>query len=265
MEIEVIKKSNFAGYFLIVSDFIKYAKEHNIPVGPGRGSAAGSLAAYCLKITEIDPIKYDLMFERFLNPERISMPDIDSDFCINGRDEVIKYVSDKYGEEQVSQIITFGTMLAKAVIRDTGRALNMPYAEVDKIAKLVPNTLGITLEAAVKEEPKLRSLIETNPKVKKLIEIAKRLEGLARHASTHAAGVVISNEPIHNHMPLYKGTKETDVITTQYTGTDLEKLGFIKFDFLGFCLFYSVFSASGNKFIFHLINKFRLLFPYALS
>ena len=233
MEIEVIKKSNFAGYFLIVSDFIKYAKEHNIPVGPGRGSAAGSLAAYCLKITEIDPIKYDLMFERFLNPERISMPDIDSDFCINGRDEVIKYVSDKYGEEQVSQIITFGTMLAKAVIRDTGRALNMPYAEVDKIAKLVPNTLGITLEAAVKEEPKLRSLIETNPKVKKLIEIAKRLEGLARHASTHAAGVVISNEPIHNHMPLYKGTKETDVITTQYTGTDLEKLGFIKFDFLG--------------------------------
>ncbi len=233
MEIEVIKKSNFAGYFLIVSDFIKYAKEHNIPVGPGRGSAAGSLVAYCLKITEIDPIKYDLMFERFLNPERISMPDIDSDFCINGRDEVIKYVANKYGEEQVSQIITFGTMLAKAVIRDTGRALNMPYAEVDKIAKLVPNTLGITLEEAVKEEPKLRDLIETNPKVKKLIEIAKRLEGLARHASTHAAGVVISNEPIHNYMPLYKGTKETDVITTQYTGTDVEKLGFIKFDFLG--------------------------------
>ena len=233
MEIEVIKKSNFAGYFLIVSDFIKYAKEHNIPVGPGRGSAAGSLVAYCLKITEIDPIKYDLMFERFLNPERISMPDIDSDFCINGRDEVIKYVTNKYGEEQVSQIITFGTMLAKAVIRDTGRALNMPYAEVDKIAKLVPNTLGITLEEAVKEEPKLRDLIETNPKVKKLIEIAKRLEGLARHASTHAAGVVISNEPIHNYMPLYKGTKETDVITTQYTGTDVEKLGFIKFDFLG--------------------------------
>ncbi len=171
MEIEVIKKSNFAGYFLIVSDFIKYAKEHDIPVGPGRGSAAGSLAAYCLKITEIDPIKYGLMFERFLNPERISMPDIDSDFCINGRDEVIKYVAHKYGEEKVSQIITFGTMLAKAVIRDTGRALNMPYAEVDKIAKLVPNTLGITLENAIKEEPKLRNLIETNPKVKKLIEI----------------------------------------------------------------------------------------------
>jgi DNA polymerase-3 subunit alpha len=233
MEIDVIKKSNFAGYFLIVSDFIKYAKEHNIPVGPGRGSAAGSLVAYCLKITEIDPIKYDLMFERFLNPERISMPDIDSDFCINGRDEVIKYVAGRYGEEQVSQIITFGTMLAKAVIRDTGRALNIPYAEVDKIAKLVPNTLGITLEQAIKEEPKLSGLINENPKVKKLIEIAKRLEGLARHASTHAAGVVISNEPIHSYMPLYKGTKEGDVITTQYTGTDLEKLGFIKFDFLG--------------------------------
>ncbi len=233
MEIEVIKKSNFSGYFLIVSDFIKYAKEHDIPVGPGRGSAAGSLVAYCLKITEIDPIKYDLMFERFLNPERISMPDIDSDFCINGRDEVIKYVSDKYGEEQVSQIITFGTMLAKAVIRDTGRALNMPYSEVDKIAKLIPGTPGITLEDAIKEEPKFRSMIDTNPKVKKLMEIAKRLEGLARHASTHAAGVVISNEPIYNYMPLYKGTKATDVVTTQYTGQDLEKLGFIKFDFLG--------------------------------
>ena len=233
MEIDVIKKSNFAGYFLIVSDFIKYAKEHNIPVGPGRGSAAGSLVAYCLKITEIDPIKYDLMFERFLNPERISMPDIDSDFCINGRDEVIRYVAGKYGEEQVSQIITFGTMLAKAVIRDTGRALNMPYAEVDKIAKLVPNTLGITLDEAIEEEKRLKDLINADPKVKKLIEIARRLEGLARHASTHAAGVVISNEPIYGYMPLYKGTKETDVITTQYTGTDLEKLGFIKFDFLG--------------------------------
>ncbi len=233
MEIEVIKKSNFAGYFLIVSDFIRYAKDNDIPVGPGRGSAAGSLAAYCLKITDIDPIQYDLMFERFLNPERISMPDIDSDFCINGRDEVIKYVSRKYGEENVSQIITFGTMQAKAAIRDTGRALNMPYAEVDKIAKLVPNTLGITLEEAVKEEPKLQNLINTDFKVKKLIEIARRLEGLARHASTHAAGVVISNKPILHFMPLYKGSKETDVITTQYTGQDLEKLGFIKFDFLG--------------------------------
>ncbi|MCL4322505.1 MAG: DNA polymerase III subunit alpha [Deltaproteobacteria bacterium] len=233
MEIEVIKKSNFAGYFLIVSDFIRYAKDNDIPVGPGRGSAAGSLVAYCLKITDIDPIKYDLMFERFLNPERISMPDIDSDFCINGRDEVIKYVSRKYGEENVSQIITFGTMQAKAAIRDTGRALNMPYAEVDKIAKLVPNTLGITLEEAIKEEPKLQNLIKTDFKVKKLIEIARRLEGLARHASTHAAGVVISSEPILRFMPLYKGSKETDVITTQYTGQDLEKLGFIKFDFLG--------------------------------
>ncbi len=233
MEIEVIKKSNFAGYFLIVSDFIRYAKNNDIPVGPGRGSAAGSLVAYCLSITDIDPIKYDLMFERFLNPERISMPDIDSDFCVNGRDEVIKYVSGKYGEENVSQIITFGTMQARAAIRDTGRALNMPYAEVDKIAKLVPNTLGITLEEAIKEEPKLQNLINIDFKVKKLIEIARRLEGLARHASTHAAGVVISNEPILHFMPLYKGSKETDVITTQYTGQDIEKLGFIKFDFLG--------------------------------
>lgn len=233
MEIDVIKKSNFAGYFLIVSDFIEYAKNNGIPVGPGRGSAAGSLVAYCLKITDIDPIKYDLMFERFLNPERISMPDIDSDFCINGRDDVIKYVSKKYGEENVSQIITFGTMQAKAAIRDTGRALNMSYAEVDKIAKLIPNRLGITLKEAVKEEQKLQNLISTDSRVKKLIEIAQRLEGLARHASTHAAGVVISNEPIIHFMPLYKGSKETDAITTQYTGQDLEKLGFIKFDFLG--------------------------------
>ncbi len=233
MEIDVIKKSNFAGYFLIVSDFIEYAKNNGIPVGPGRGSAAGSLVAYCLKITDIDPIKYDLMFERFLNPERISMPDIDSDFCINGRDDVIKYVSNKYGKENVSQIITFGTMQAKAAIRDTGRALNMSYAEVDKIAKLVPNKLGITLKEAVKEEQKLQNLISSDPRVKKLIEIAKRLEGLARHASTHAAGVVISNEPIIHFMPLYKGSKDSDVVTTQYTGQDLEKLGFIKFDFLG--------------------------------
>ncbi len=233
MEIDVIKKSNFSGYFLIVSDFITYAKEHGIPVGPGRGSAVGSLVAYCLRITGIDPIKYGLMFERFLNPERISMPDIDSDFCINGRDDVIKYVSKKYGEENVCQIITFGTMLAKAVIRDTGRALNMPYSEVDKIAKLVPERLGISLESAIKEEPKLKNLINTQPKIKKLIEIAKRLEGLARHASTHAAGVVISNKPIMDYMPLYKGSKDSDVVTTQYTGVDLEKLGFIKFDFLG--------------------------------
>jgi DNA polymerase-3 subunit alpha len=233
MEIDTIKKSKFAGYFLIVSDFIKYAKERNIPVGPGRGSAAGSLVAYCLKITEIDPIRYDLMFERFLNPERISMPDIDSDFCINGRDEVIKYVAEKYGQDQVSQIITFGSMLAKAVIRDTGRALNMPYSEVDKIAKLVPDTLKITLDEAIKKEPKLRELINTNPKIKKLIEIAKKLEGLTRHASTHAAGVVIANKPLNEYLPLYKGTKDNDVITTQYTMEWVEKLGLIKFDFLG--------------------------------
>jgi DNA polymerase-3 subunit alpha len=232
-EIDVIKKSKFAGYFLIVSDFIKYSKEHDIPVGPGRGSAAGSLIAYCLKITDIDPIKYDLLFERFLNPERISMPDIDSDFCINGRDEVIKYVAAKYGESNVSQIITFGTMLAKGVIRDTGRALNMPYSEVDKIAKLIPNTLKITLDEAIKEEPKLRELIRNDDKVKKLIEIAKKLEGLTRHASTHAAGVVIANKPLDEYLPLYKGSKDGDVVTTQYTMEGVEKIGLIKFDFLG--------------------------------
>jgi DNA polymerase-3 subunit alpha len=232
-EIDVIKKSKFAGYFLIVSDFIKYSKEHDIPVGPGRGSAAGSLVAYCLKITDIDPIKYDLLFERFLNPERISMPDIDSDFCINGRDEVIKYVASKYGESNVSQIITFGTMLAKGVIRDTGRALNMPYSEVDKIAKLVPNTLKITLDEAIKEEPKLRELIQNDEKVKKLIEIARKLEGLTRHASTHAAGVVIANKPLDEYLPLYKGSKDGDVVTTQYTMEGVEKIGLIKFDFLG--------------------------------
>ncbi|MHB1680490.1 MAG: DNA polymerase III subunit alpha [bacterium] len=232
-EIDVIKKSKFAGYFLIVSDFIKYSKEHDIPVGPGRGSAAGSLVAYCLKITDIDPIKYDLLFERFLNPERISMPDIDSDFCINGRDEVIKYVASKYGASNVSQIITFGTMLAKGVIRDTGRALNMPYSEVDKIAKLVPNTLKITLDEAIKEEPKLRELIQNDEKVKKLIEIARKLEGLTRHASTHAAGVVIANKPLDEYLPLYKGSKDGDVVTTQYTMEGVEKIGLIKFDFLG--------------------------------
>ena len=232
-EIDVIKKSKFAGYFLIVSDFIKYSKEHDIPVGPGRGSAAGSLVAYCLKITDIDPIKYDLLFERFLNPERISMPDIDSDFCINGRDEVIKYVAAKYGESNVSQIITFGTMLAKGVIRDTGRALNMPYSEVDKIAKLIPNTLKITLDEAIKEEPKLREMIQNDDKVKKLIEIARKLEGLTRHASTHAAGVVIANKPLDEYLPLYKGSKDGDVVTTQYTMEGVEKIGLIKFDFLG--------------------------------
>lgn len=233
MEIETIKKSKYAGYFLIVSDFIKYAKEHNIPVGPGRGSAAGSLVAYCLKITDIDPIKYDLLFERFLNPERISMPDIDSDFCINGRDEVIRYVAEKYGEKNVSQIITFGTMLARAVIRDTGRALNMPYGDVDRIAKLVPDTLKITLDEAIKEEPKLQELIRTDPKVKKLIGIALKLEGLTRHASTHAAGVVIANKPLDEYLPLYKGPKETDAVTTQFTMEGVEKIGLIKFDFLG--------------------------------
>src|SRR5512134_3908552 len=177
-ELSVIEKTGFSGYFLIVSDFIGYAKDRGIPVGPGRGSAAGSLVSYCIGITEIDPIRYNLLFERFLNPERISMPDIDVDFCQDRRGEVISYVSEKYGKDRVAQIITFGTMAAKAAIRDVGRAMDIPYAEVDRIAKLVPNTLKITIEEAIKAEPQLKELYETNAEVKELLNIAMRLEGL---------------------------------------------------------------------------------------
>ena len=228
-ELEMVKKMGFSGYFLIVADFINYAKNQNIPVGPGRGSAAGSLVAYCLKITDIDPIPYNLLFERFLNPERISMPDMDIDFCMNRRPEVITYVQKKYGN--VGQIITFGKMKAKAVIRDVGRVMNMPYGEVDKIAKLVPTTLNITLEEARKIEPKLNELAAQDERVKKLLDIAKSLEGLNRHASTHAAGVVISDQPLVNFMPLYKG--QNDEIVSQYDMKYVEKVGLIKFDFLG--------------------------------
>ncbi|MEE8574428.1 MAG: DNA polymerase III subunit alpha, partial [Thermodesulfobacteriota bacterium] len=202
-ELAVIKRMGFPGYFLIVADFIDYAKEKGIPVGPGRGSAAGSLVAYSLGITNLDPIKYNLLFERFLNPDRISLPDIDIDFCIDGRDEVIRYVTEKYGKDNVTQIITFGQMKARAVIRDVGRALDMSYAEVDKIAKLVPNQLGITIERAIEIEPDLKKLITGDDRVKELIETAKGLEGLPRHASTHAAGVVISNRPLVEYLPLY--------------------------------------------------------------
>ncbi len=209
-EISTIKKMGFAGYFLIVSDFISYARGNNIPVGPGRGSATGSLVAYSLGITDIDPLAYDLLFERFLNPERISMPDIDIDFCKNGRDEVIRYVSEKYGgEERVAQIITFGKLQARAVVRDVGRALDMSYPEVDKIAKLIPTMpLNITLEEAVKTESRLRDMIQADPRVARLIEIAKSLEGLNRHSSTHAAGMVISNRPLVDYMPLTRGQRE---------------------------------------------------------
>ena len=183
-EIEVITKMGFPGYFLIVWDFIRYAKKNNIPVGPGRGSAAGSLVAYCLKITDIDPLQYDLLFERFLNPERVSMPDIDIDFCVRGRQQVIDYVADYYGRDHVSQISTFGTMASKAAIKDVGRALEMPYAEVDKIAKMIPPPVrgrNVSIEDAIKQNPDLKKAIETDPRVKEVIEIAKRLEGCSRH------------------------------------------------------------------------------------
>ncbi len=230
-EITTIKQMGFAGYFLIVEDFINYAKNNNIPVGPGRGSAAGSLVAYSLKITDIDPIPYNLLFERFLNPERISMPDIDIDFCNRNRDKVIKYVVDKYGADKVSQIVTFGKMKAKAVIRDVGRVLEMPYKEVDRIAKLIPNSLNITLDKALEEEKALKELAEKDEKIKKLIEISKDLEGLSRHSSIHAAGIVISNKPLMETVPLAV-TKDGDVVT-QYNMKHIESVGLIKFDFLG--------------------------------
>ncbi len=231
-EMDIIKKMGYSSYFLIVWDFITHARKNGVPVGPGRGSAAGSLVSYCLDITELDPIKYGLLFERFLNPERISMPDIDVDFCKNRRAEVISYVSEKYGKDHVAQIITFGTMAAKAAIRDVGRALDMPYAEVDKIAKLVPNALNITLDEALHTEPQLKGLYENNPQVKELLDIAQRLEGLCRHASTHAAGVVISPRPLTDYTPLYKNPSD-GTITTQFDMGSVESIGLLKFDFLG--------------------------------
>ncbi len=230
-EIELIQQMRFAGYFLIVWDFMRFARERCIPVGPGRGSAAGSMVSYALQITDIDPLQYGLLFERFLNPERISFPDIDIDFCMRRRGEVINYVTEKYGRENVSQIITFGTMGAKAVIRDAGRALDMPFAEVDRIAKLVPNALNITLEDALAQSPELRQMKQSDPRVADLLEVAASLEGLARHASTHAAGVVISPQPLQEIVPLHKSSK--DEITTQYGMDDLEKIGLLKMDFLG--------------------------------
>jgi DNA polymerase-3 subunit alpha len=231
-EISIIKKKDFASYFLIVADFINWAKSQSIPVGPGRGSVAGSLVAYAMRITEIDPVKYGLFFERFLNIERESLPDIDIDFCMNRRDEVIHYVTEKYGgEDFVAQIITFGQMKAKAVIRDVGRALGIPYQEVDHIAKLVPDELNITLEKALKREPKLAQLEKKDPKIAELLSIAKSLEGLPRHASTHAAGVVISDKPMVEYLPLAKDQNGETV--TQFDMKDVEKTGLIKFDFLG--------------------------------
>ena len=229
-ELEIIKKVGFTSYFLIVWDFIQYAKDKGIPVGPGRGSAAGSLVSYLLGITDINPLKYGLLFERFLNPERIGMPDIDVDFCYERRQEVINYVTQKYGPENVSQIITFGTMLARAVIRDVGRVMGVRYAEVDKIAKLVPAELNITLDEALKQEPELKRIYDSQPEITKLIDTARHLEGLTRHASTHAAGVVIADKPLTNYVPLFKADEQ---VTTQYSMESLEKIGLLKIDFLG--------------------------------
>jgi DNA polymerase-3 subunit alpha len=231
-ELQIIKKMGYPGYFLIVWDFIDYARKQNIPVGPGRGSAAGSLVAYVLKITDLDPIPYDLLFERFLNPERVSMPDIDIDFCIEGREEVIKYVTQKYGgSKNVTQIITFGALKAKAVIRDVGRVLGMTYGEVDKIAKMVPNRLDITLKDAFKEEPGFAKLRKESKQVDELLDISLNLEGLNRHCSTHAAGVVISSIDLTEFLPLYKGAN--DEIVTQFAMKNVDKLGLLKMDFLG--------------------------------
>ncbi|MBI5816020.1 MAG: DNA polymerase III subunit alpha [Nitrospinae bacterium] len=233
-ELDTIGKMGFSGYFLITWDFIKYARDHGIPVGPGRGSAAGSMVAYALRITDIDPMEYGLIFERFLNPERISMPDIDIDFCMDRREEVINYVRDKYGgQTHVAQIITFGKMKAKAVIRDVARVLGMPYAEADKIAKLIPNELKITIDDALEREPRLKKLAEESPQVAQLVQISRSLEGTARHASTHAAGVVISPEPLTHFMPLFKPNQSSHDVTTQYQMSDIEKLGLLKMDFLG--------------------------------
>ncbi|AEF16683.1 DNA polymerase III, alpha subunit [Thermoanaerobacterium xylanolyticum LX-11] len=229
-ELSVIEKMGYVDYFLIVWDFIKFARDNGIMTGPGRGSAAGSLVAYCLGITKIDPIKYNLLFERFLNPERVSMPDIDSDFCYERRQEVIDYVVKKYGEDRVAQIITFGTMAARAAIRDVGRALNFPYAEVDVIAKMIPFELGMTIDKAIELNPELKDKYEKDEKIRRLIDISRSLEGLPRHASTHAAGVVISSEPLVKYVPLQKNEGS---IVTQFTMTTLEELGLLKMDFLG--------------------------------
>ena len=227
-ELSVICKMGYSEYYLIVWDFINAAKQRNIPTGPGRGSGAGSLVAYLVGITDVNSIKYNLMFERFLNPERISMPDFDTDFCYERRDEVIEYVSEKYGRERVCGIITFGTLAAKAVIRDVGRALGMSYADVDAVAKAVPSDLHITLERAM--EGKLGDLYESDPNIKKLIDISMALEGMPRHASAHAAGIVITDKPVYDYVPTTVGN---GMILTQFTMDTIAKLGLLKFDFLG--------------------------------
>src|SRR5215213_957682 len=230
-EVDMIKKMKYPGYFMIVWDFIRYAREHGIPVGPGRGSAAGSLIAYCLRITDVDPIEYDLIFERFLNPERVSLPDIDIDFCERRRGEVIKYVTQKYGSENVAQIITFGTMKARAVVRDVARVMDIPYADADRVAKAVPPALDMTLAKALEESPVLKDLEQKDERIKELLAVAQRLEGMTRHASVHAAGVVIAPRPLTEFVPLYKSQK--DEIVTQWSMKEVERVGLLKMDFLG--------------------------------
>src|SRR6516165_7277247 len=230
-EIDCIKQMKYAGYFLIVWDFIKYAKDHDIPVGPGRGSAAGSLVAYVMEITNIDPLQNVLLFERFLNPERVSMPDIDVDFCMNRRGEVIDYVTRKYGREQVAQLITFNTMAAKAAIKDCGRALDMPYGDVDRVAKLVPPTVGMTIDKALEESPDLRKVYDNDKQIRELIDTAKKLEGLVRGQGVHAAGVVIAPRELTQLVPVAK--TKNDEIVTAYDMKAVEKMGLLKMDFLG--------------------------------
>src|SRR5947208_1462274 len=230
-ELGIIQQMKFSGYFLIVWDFIRYAKERNIPVGPGRGSAAGSLVSYSLGITDLDPLQHELLFERFLNPERISMPDIDIDFCMNRRGEVIDYVTRKYGRENVAQIITFGTMAAKAAIKDVGRAMDIPYSDVDRIAKMVPNQLNIKLDRAIKDSPALQQAYESDSQIRQLLDTARKLEGLVRNAGVHAAGVVISPRPLTELVPLHK--TKNDEIVTAFDMVAIEKMGLLKMDFLG--------------------------------
>src|SRR5579862_2052869 len=230
-EISIIRQMQFSGYFLIVWDFIRYAKEHQIPVGPGRGSAAGSLVSYALGITDLDPLQHELLFERFLNPERISMPDIDIDFCMNRRGEVIEYVTRKYGRDNVAQIITFGTMAAKAAIKDVGRAMDIPYADVDRIAKMVPAQLNITLDHAIEDSPQLHEAYEKDSQVRELLDTAKKLEGMVRNSGVHAAGVVISPRPLTDLVPLHR--TKNDEIVTAFDMVAIEKMGLLKMDFLG--------------------------------
>ena len=231
-ELSVIKKMGFAGYFLITQDFVKYAKDSRIPVGPGRGSAVGSIVSYCLGITNVDPMKYNLIFERFLNPHRVTMPDIDIDFCIEGREKVIQYIKERYGEDSVAQIITFGTMKAKGSIRDVGRVLGMDYGEVDRVAKLIPNEPKMTLKKAMSVNQEFKDIVNKSDIHKQLIENSTILEGMHRHASTHAAGIVITPGSLTDHVPLYKSANSKD-IATQYEMGSLEDLGLLKMDFLG--------------------------------